>query len=279
MTHREEFYEEDLFIYHQKGTNYRMLLPHIHDGYELHFTLTDNTVYQIDGRSYLAKAGTIAAINDNEIHLTAVDPSCIYERIILSFRPCYIEEMLRDFPEILRPFRKRQRDFSHCIQLSAQQVEELEALMTELRVLTEADGDFAPVFKRKLKLLEVLGYAAELYQSSSLGKPAKTRPMSAELSEIVRYIDDNLREELSLDELSTRFFISKTNLIRAFKNETSLTPSRYIAARRVMKARELLREGLPVSVVSDLVGYRDQSSFIRVFKQVVGVTPKKYASR
>jgi AraC-like DNA-binding protein len=281
IIHREERYEEDLFITHGKTMNYRMHMnmPHIHDGYELHFALTDNVVIQIEDSSYVVKAGCVTVINNNEIHMTAAPGDVLYERFVLGFRPSHILDICGAYPEVLTPFTKRYNGFSNCLQLSAPQKDELYVMMLEMRSLLEENGIYCAVLKQKLLLVKILLFVAELYAGSDNGRSAKSRPMSRNLSVIIQYINDNLTEPLLLDDLADRFFISKTNLIHMFKQETLLTPNRYIAVRRIMKSREYINDGLPISVVCNLVGYNDQSSFTRVFKQIVGCTPKKYAER
>ena len=56
-----------------------------------------------------------------------------------------------------------------------------------------------------------------------------------------------------------------------------MTPNEYIIMTRVMKARSYLTEGIPVLKICELVGYSDESHFIRTFKKIMGITPKQYS--
>lgn len=279
LTYRKEQYEEDLFIVHSKTSNFKMAVPHFHDGYELHFTLTDNTVYQIGDSTYQAKSGSIAVINQDEIHRAIVPQNCIYERIILSFKPSFVHDISNEYPELTMPFTKRYPDFNHCIWLPDKQERTLFDLFMEMKTLYTQQEPYAIMLKKKVILLRILLYVSELYATSDSQMSVKSKTMSKQIVEIIQYINNNLAEDLSLDTLSAMFFISKSNLMRMFKSEMSMTPNRYIVFCRIMKSREYLRQGMPVYMVCSMVGYQDESSFIRVFKKIMNCTPKKYAEQ
>jgi AraC family transcriptional regulator len=98
------------------------------------------------------------------------------------------------------------------------------------------------------------------------------------LRAVVEYIQEHLDAELTLDALATVAQLSPYHFARLFKNSTGLPPHRYIIARRVERAKELLRGGdrLPLAEVATEVGFADQGHFTRHFKRLVGVTPKRF---
>lgn len=83
-------------------------------------------------------------------------------------------------------------------------------------------------------------------------------------------------EEITLDKLSQEFFISKSTIIRMFKNIIGMTPAQYLIYVRIMKSRSLLEKGNTVKFVSEQVGYKDESRYIKKFKELQGVSPKQY---
>ena len=57
------------------------------------------------------------------------------------------------------------------------------------------------------------------------------------------------------------------------------TVSQFILEKRIIKAKELLRnKGMKIQAVAEEVGYDDPAYFVRKFKQVTGVTPSAYQS-
>lgn len=273
----QEFYEEDVFITHNKDYHYSMPFPHFHDGYEINFCLTDGVIFRIAGSSYVLKRGAIVVINDQEIHSNASPDNVLYERYVLSFRPRFVYEMSLAYPELLMPFTRRYPGFSHVLKLSEEQVEQLIAQMRDFEELSKKIDVYAIELQKKIKLLNILMFVCEIFATSETKIRIREHHYNPQTKKILAYISDNLAEEITLDTLVSEFYISKSNLIRLFKNETALTPNQYIIMTRIMKSREYLQAGMPVYKVCELVGYKDQSSFIRVFKSTLGITPKKYA--
>lgn len=62
---------------------------------------------------------------------------------------------------------------------------------------------------------------------------------------LLSYLNLHLTEDLSLDGLAERFYISKHHLNKIFKRSTSTTVMDYVIHKRVAMARQLIREGLP----------------------------------
>jgi AraC family transcriptional regulator len=98
------------------------------------------------------------------------------------------------------------------------------------------------------------------------------------LRAVIEYIHEHLDAELSLDHLAAVAHMSAFHFARLFKQSTGLPPHQYVIARRVERAKELLREPdrLPLAEVATEVGFSDQSHFTRHFKRLVGITPRQF---
>lgn len=98
-----------------------------------------------------------------------------------------------------------------------------------------------------------------------------------DLDNIRKYIDDNYLNNITLDELSSYFYINKFYLTRAFKEKYGSTINNYIYEKRITKSKELLR--FTDSSIEDIAiscGIRDPNYFSRVFKKIEGISPKEY---
>jgi AraC-like DNA-binding protein len=82
---------------------------------------------------------------------------------------------------------------------------------------------------------------------------------------------------VDLDTLAREAGLSRFHLLRAFKQRYGLPPHAYQVRVRIAKALRLLRKRLPAAQVAVECGFTDQSHFTRHFKQVMGVTPGRYA--
>ena len=73
------------------------------------------------------------------------------------------------------------------------------------------------------------------------------------------------------------FYMNAAYLSHLFTEKTGISYSAYIRRLRVEKAREFLeKDTYSITDIASMVGYNDTSQFIRIFKQEMGMTPKKY---
>jgi transcriptional regulator GlxA family with amidase domain len=80
-----------------------------------------------------------------------------------------------------------------------------------------------------------------------------------------------------VDELACALGVSKCHLIRVFKQDTGLSPGRYLGLVRIGAARLLLESRTySVEAVANMVGYSGANYFCKVFKQAVGESPAAY---
>lgn len=95
-----------------------------------------------------------------------------------------------------------------------------------------------------------------------------------------RYIEENLKEDLSRKTLAAQVYLSEDYISRIFMNAAGMSITSYIASRRMEKARKYLEEtALPVSKIAMEVGYSNFSYFSKTFRDVTGVTPNEYRMR
>jgi len=91
------------------------------------------------------------------------------------------------------------------------------------------------------------------------------------------FIDENFKDHLTLEDLSSRIFFSKDYLGKAFREITGMTVVAYIQNTRLSEACRLLSEtDKTVSEIAELSGFGDLKSFYTVFKRTMNTTPRKY---
>ena len=93
------------------------------------------------------------------------------------------------------------------------------------------------------------------------------------------YIDDHYGDSIDLNNIADEAYFSKFHFIRAFKNTYGKTPHQYLIYVRIEKARELLKNGTPVSEVCYTVGFESLSSFSGLFKRMAGLSPSAYVAQ
>lgn len=93
----------------------------------------------------------------------------------------------------------------------------------------------------------------------------------------ILYINDHIREKISLNEICDSLGVNKSYLSSIFNREMGFSIVDYIHKKRISNAKYLLSNtDFSISEISDYVGYFDTSYFIRIFKTVSGITPLKY---
>ncbi|MCI0561480.1 MAG: AraC family transcriptional regulator, partial [Nitrososphaera sp.] len=90
------------------------------------------------------------------------------------------------------------------------------------------------------------------------------------------YIEDNYRENITLDELAKESSITKFHLAREFTRRFGAPPHEYLNMVRISRAMESLRSGQSISTSAIEAGFFDQSHLTRHFKRVYGITPGEY---
>jgi len=124
--------------------------------------------------------------------------------------------------------------------------------------------------------------AAHLARShSSRSRPARATPAKPiagwKMRRLVEFIEENLDNDLSLHAMAEEVEISPLYLARAFKAAVGQSPHQYVLARRIERARELLRNtSMPVVDVAMAVGFSSQSHLSHWFLRQVGVSPAAY---
>jgi transcriptional regulator GlxA family with amidase domain len=100
------------------------------------------------------------------------------------------------------------------------------------------------------------------------------------VSKAQNYIEENLREKISFEELASKFATSRRNFDRRFIKATGNTPLEYLQRVKVEAAKNELEKGRKsvFDVMSD-VGYLDDKAFREVFKKITGVSPVEYKER
>ena len=97
------------------------------------------------------------------------------------------------------------------------------------------------------------------------------------LRRATEFIEENLREDLTLDRLSETLAMSPGHFAHAFKKTTGLAPHHYVVERRIDRAKGLLRKSeLPIAEIAHRVGFRNQSHFSFAFRRATGVTPREF---
>ncbi|WP_246188413.1 response regulator transcription factor [Metabacillus lacus] len=100
------------------------------------------------------------------------------------------------------------------------------------------------------------------------------------IQQIKEYVKGNYKEDITLQDIAEKFYLSREYISRRFKQEFGETITDCLLNIRIEKAKELLKNPhLKVYEVAFEVGYQNEKYFSKVFKKQVGLTPNEYRSR
>ena len=128
---------------------------------------------------------------------------------------------------------------------------------------------------------EVLESLAELWQiilrHVDVGGLETQDPVSIRMRKFLEYIEENLDQDISLEEMAASAGVSRTEALRCFHKTLQTTPYSYVMGVRLSRAADLLAEtGLSVGEIASRTGFNQQSYFGKRFKEKTGMTPLEY---
>lgn len=266
--------EIDYEIFHYYDSYVREVKLHHHDFYEIYCLLNGEATYAIDGRQYVLSRGDILLINPNELHqVNLPEDGKPYERMVLWISRSHLEELSSDNTELMRMFSLAYKSKSNLLRLSVIDSQRIIALLEELSAISTSCA-YGDDLMRRSKIVELLVLLNRYYSGNVKLKPT----VESENDAIIEYIAENLTDRnLSLDSISAAMFISPSRLAHKFKETIGTSVYQYIIKRRLILAKELLRNGTTVVAIYSACGFKDYTGFFRTFKQEYGMTPKEYA--
>ena len=251
---------------------------HIHDCYELYYSISGGKQFLIDNCFYSIVPGDLFIINQYESHkLTQID-DMVHERIVLSIHPDYAKKLSTPETDLDYCFTNRDGTFQHKISLNKEQQKRF---LYYVNKITSAEG-FAHDIIEQAAFMELLVMINSLAVSTQQDKEQLPEGLSSykynhQVDDILAYINRNISGDITIEQIAGEFFLSESYICRIFKAATGTTIGKYITARRISIAKALLNEGVSVSEAFERSGFTDYSNFFKAFTKAVGVSPKKYA--
>ena len=237
-----------------------MLAPHAHEYYEVIFFVAGNVKYYVEGAVFPVGPGDILLLKKGEMHTLLVEEDTPYDRILLQFDA---DALIGDNTDTLLHFLD-DRPYGKCNLYKAADLQQAHWFWLARQICDLQNPSDKRVYLASL-LWQLYGAQAERQEVAS----------SDVIVNVIRYINEHITEELSIAVICEKFFVSKSQLCRKFKENTDLTIWEYILAKRLHLARTLLSRGNPPAAACQKSGFRDYSSFYRLYKQRFGASPRE----
>lgn len=251
---------------------------HFHDQIDLVLTMSDGGTFFINNKAYPITRGSLYVLSPDDLHRSCPQTSSLYQFYSIRFFPEDVQALSSPHFNILGCFQNHEH-FSHRIQLSGDQLDHLLRLINRMEYyLNDECTAYGKEILLKAVLAETLVYINFLYDTPSHSAVPNREDIS-QLRPVIAYINAHISEELTLDLLSKQSFVSKYYLSHRFSEIMGFTLSEYIIHRRLFRAKQLLRNGVSVTLSGERSGFNSNAHFIRTFVKYVGITPKQYTKQ
>ena len=235
---------------------------HFHDFYELLLFKTGNVRFIVENHCYSPKKNDLFLFPPGAYHFVDVlSDNVPYDRFVLQFDKTKLEETILDsvFQE------KRCINLNSCPEI-------LEWFERFHRYVETYPEDQLAKIDRQLiyELLMLLSHQADTEKHENLlldGNPIITKALE--------YIEENFVNIHTVEDISDALYISKTYLFYCFKKYLDISPIRYVQAKKLLYARQLIKNGEKPTEVNEKCGIPEYTTFFRLYKKQFGFPPSK----
>ena len=260
------YLKEDFRLFHINDQTKKDFSYHYHDFHKIIVFISGKVTYHIEGKAYHLKPRDILLVSQGAIHKPEIDPSVPYERYIF-----WIRDDL-SCQELNTCFQKANDRSFNLVRADSALQERLKDLLPEIEQ-TLQNKHFGDTVLRNALFTQFMIYINRIFLRTSSSPDKKTYSSDTQVEQLLKYINRNLSENLSIDQLANRFFFSKYHMMRKFKNETGYTIHNYITSKRLLMARSLISQGMPVMKAAQASGIHDYTTFVRAYKKQFGKAP------
>ena len=230
---------------------------HTHQDYEILYIVEGDAEYNVDGRSFRLRPHDIVFIPPARYHWLHLLSDAPYERYVFNFEarilPVEGQERLATLPTVM----------------NAADTPRLSECFFRLRDYYAAvsDGDFHLLARSSLR--EIL---INMFYSASSGEVRRAR-RNPIIDRVISLIDGYPERDWDAASLSAELFLSKSYLQNLFSRYMDIGLKQYINSKKILYAQSLLQTGMRATDVCEACGFRDYSTFYRLFRKLTGISP------
>lgn len=221
---------------------------HLHSFYEILYFVSGKTEYTVESESRRLMPGDIIMIAPGQYHFADVNPKVKYERYVLKLPAEAIPEIVKRKLKNKGAFFADNRKFAEFFQRLDTYVENFD----EEEAYT-------------MLLCEIVMFLVTFCRKSKPQKATHNEFIDA----LLIYIDENIREPLSVAHLAKKFNYSNSFLNIEFKKHMKIPLMQYIKSKKIMEAHRLILSGAKKCKVAETFGFDTYSTFYRLYYKYV----------
>lgn len=267
------FYNKFDIVHRNEKATYPMP-PHTHNAIEIYFNLSELPNSLLGSTLTPVSSDVLLIIPSYCIHQFTQEPDQAYERYILTINTSWLNNAFDSETEEKYAYLK---DTANPL-LIPLTTEKKEMLIQSFEKCINCSND--DIFLKMSCFFETLSL---IHNISSDMHNTPIKHMQKHLSgtrktvnEMIEYINEHLYDNIKIQDISDKFFLSPDYAAKIFKKYTNTPIGNYITIQRITRAKQLLREGHSVAETQLQTGYSSYEHFFRIFKKTTGMTPKEY---
>lgn len=246
---------------------------HNHDGYEILVVLNGELNLYIEGDGQTLKAGNVAFINPYVFHRAELLTEDMYDRIVVNVKDEYLKSLCSNKTNLTLLLQGTPSNKLNYIKLPIKDIEiiKTDAINLQEELNSKEFGSDLLAESLLIKILVMLNRFATCYDSLE-----HKSIMPKIVVETFAYIEENLKEKITMKDLADHLCYNETYISRCFKNTTGTPLQQYILTKKIILAQNYLKEGYSPCDVCFMSGFNNYSNFSRTFVKYAGVSPKQY---
>ena len=261
------YLKEPFRLFHLADSRREHIEYHYHTFHKIIILLAGRAGYAIEGERYDLSPGDFVLVGRGSIHRPEVREDDFYERMILYISPAYLASLGTEDCDLEGCFRQAQTAFRYVYRdEGGSRVRQL----FETLARTVREGGYGAALLERAQFLELM---VEVNRVCLGGHQVQATAGDSKVVALLQYLYLHLTEELSIDQLAERFYISKYHMMRRFRQETGYSIHGYLTEKRLLLAQRLLAQGASPSEAGEQTGYQDYSTFSRAYKKHFGRGP------
>lgn len=270
---RQYMQSKDFEAFYYSDLNFQTLPAHTHDYYEFYLFLEGDLDLEISGHARPLHPGDMVLVPPGVSHHALMHSSeRPYRRFVLWVSQEYAARLLKESPDYV--FLMQRAATSGRCDYHFHEAEFSSIQSRLIRLLEEFHsnryGRNAAVY---LALNDLLLYMNRIIYEREHPVVSGSGDL---MQEITLFIDEHLTEDLSLDVLANHVCLSKYYIAHYFKDSLGISIHQYITKKRLQSCSEAIAAGSDITRTFDEYGFRDYSSFYRMFRKEYGMSPREY---
>ncbi|ETT29654.1 AraC family transcriptional regulator [Paenibacillus sp. FSL R5-192] len=264
------FYHLD---YDERSHELNMEFQHFHDFYEICILLDRTAAHIIEGSLYEIQPLDIVLLRPSLLHKTQYPKGAPPKRLMITFAmPRNTPGLESGYTELFSIFNKPVPIF----RFTEERRKEVLAPINDIFAISQQSSVLQSVMIHS-KFVEFLCALHRYSPENGYVREETGSTMSRRMYAIASYIHSHYQQDLSLDEVSKRFYVSAHHLSRQFNKVTGFTFTEYVQMTRIRNAQQmLLNSSEKITDIAAQCGFASFSQFNRIFNKLNGMSPSAY---